>query len=115
MRVYGLKNCDKVRAAMRALTAAGHAPELVDIREAPLEQVDIERFFEAFGAALVNRRSTTWRQLSEQARQQAETDPLPLLLEHPTLIKRPVIDKDGQVRLGFAAKEAEEILAWLQE
>ena len=52
---------------MRALAAAGHAPELVDIRETPLEEADFERFFEAFGAELLNRRSTTWRGLDAGA------------------------------------------------
>ena len=60
---------------------------------------------------LLNRRSTTWRQLSDPERQQAETDPLPLLLEHPTLIKRPVIT-DGKVILdiGFSPRHLEDYI-----
>ncbi len=49
MKVYGIKSCDKVRAAMKALTSAGRAPELVDIREQPLQISDLEAFHSAFG------------------------------------------------------------------
>ena len=53
----------------------------------------------AFGAALVNRRSTTWRGLSEDER---GADPVALLGAHPTLIKRPVIERpDGRMTVGW--------------
>ena len=49
MKVYGIKSCDTVRRALRELSAAGHAPELVDIRDSPLAPADIARFHDAFG------------------------------------------------------------------
>ncbi len=101
MKVYGLKTCDKVRAAMRALAQAGLAPELVDIRATPLEEAEIARFFKVFGAPLVNRRSTTWRGLSEEER---AGDPVRLLSAHPALMKRPVIEEGDRLTLGWDAK-----------
>jgi arsenate reductase-like glutaredoxin family protein len=101
MIVYGLKACDTCRAAVKALTAAGHAVELVDVRAAPLSRADLERFHAAFGAALVNRRSTTWRGLSEAERAGAPVD---LLAAHPTLMKRPVIEAGGALHLGWGAE-----------
>jgi arsenate reductase len=98
MRVYGIKSCDTVRKAMRALSAAGHAPELVDIRAEGIEPADMQRFCAAFGEALVNKRSTTWRGLSEAERAQ---DPIALISAHPTLMKRPVIEADGRLTLGW--------------
>lgn len=102
MKVYGIRNCDTVKKAMRALEAAGHTPELVDIRETPLEGIDFERFFDAFGEALVNRRSTTWRGLDAEAR---AGDPVRLLSAYPTLMKRPVIEAEGALTLGWGAQE----------
>ncbi len=101
MKVYGIRNCDTVRKAMRALEAAGFAPELVDIRETPLEEADFARFFEAFGAEILNRRSTTWRGLDPAAR---ADDPVRLISAHPTLMKRPVIEADGRLTLGWSAE-----------
>lgn len=94
MRVYGIKSCDTCRKAVRALGA-----ELHDIRADPLSAAEIARFLEAFGDALVNTRSTTWRGLDEAARQ---SDPADLLAAHPTVMKRPVIEApDGTLYLGW--------------
>ena len=101
MKVYGIRNCDTVKRAMGELAAAGHAPELVDIRETPLEAADYQRFFDAFGEALVNRRSTTWRGLDGDAR---AGDPVRLVFAHPTLMKRPVIEAEGVLTLGWGAE-----------
>ena len=101
MKVYGIRNCDTVKKAMRALAAAGHAPELVDIRATPLEEADFRRFFEAFGAEMVNRRSATWRGLDDAARAE---DPVRLVSAHPTLLKRPVIEEGGVLTIGWTAE-----------
>lgn len=94
MVVFGLKTCDTCRKARAALPGA----ELRDIRAAPLSQAEIARFLNAFGAALVNRRSTTWRGLSEVER---AGDPAGLLAAHPALMKRPVIEAGGRLYLGW--------------
>lgn len=100
MTVYGLKNCDKCRAAVKELIGKGYAARLVDIRETPLSDAQIARFLEVFGDALVNRRSTTWRGLSDEAR---NGNPATLLAAHPALMKRPVIETDGALYLGWDA------------
>tara|TARA_R100000322_G_scaffold60379_5_gene37227 strand:+ start:8081 stop:8455 length:375 start_codon:yes stop_codon:yes gene_type:complete len=98
MRVYGIKSCDTVRRAMKELAAAGKTPELVDIREAPLQISDLQAFFDDFGDALVNKRSTTWRELDGEAR---TGDPVALILAYPTLMKRPVVEDGGRRTLGW--------------
>lgn len=91
--IYGIKTCDTCRKAVKAMGV-----ELTDIRAEPLSREQLERFYTAFGEALLNTRSTTWRGLSEEERARA---PLDLLADHPTLMKRPVIEKDGQLYLGW--------------
>ncbi|MBC58635.1 MAG: arsenate reductase [Confluentimicrobium sp.] len=98
MQVYGLKNCDTCRKAMKSLAAAGHEVTFVDVRADGLPEAEVQRFLTEFGDDLLNRRSTTWRGLSEEER---AGDPLTLLRAHPALMKRPVIDHGGQLWLGW--------------
>lgn len=93
MRIYGVKACDTCRKAAKVLDA-----ELVDIRATPLEATQLDTFVEAFGEALLNKRSTTWRGLTEVER---AMDPVALIQAHPTVMKRPVIEKDGALTLGW--------------
>lgn len=95
MKIYGLKNCDTCRKAARALPDAA----LVDVRQHPLTQAQVERFHSLFGPALLNTRSTTWRGLSEAEKSE---DVVALLLRHPALMKRPVIEGDNKATLGWA-------------
>jgi arsenate reductase len=101
MRVWALKNCDSCRRALADLASAGQQPEVVDIRKSGLAAADVQRFHARLGAALVNRRSTTWRGLSEAER---AGDPVALILAHPTLMKRPVIEAGGQITIGWSAE-----------
>lgn len=99
MKLYGLKTCDTCRKALKSLTAAGHTVDFVDVRADGVSQQDLQRFYAEFADNLVNTRSTTWRGLDAAQRQ---TPPLTLLADHPTLMKRPVIDHAGNLTLGWA-------------
>ena len=105
--IYGLRNCDTCRKAVRSLEAAGRETRLIDVRAEPLAPGTLARFLDAFGEALVNRRSTTWRGLSDAAR---AMPPEALLADHPALMKRPVIDAEGQLWLGWS-KDVQAALA----
>lgn len=98
MNIYGLKNCSTCRKAVKDLTDAGHQVEMIDVRDTPLDMPTLARFHAALGSDLLNTRSTTWRELSEEARAGL---PLNLLVEHPTLMKRPVIDTGSALHLGW--------------
>lgn len=94
MILYWLKNCDTCRKAMKALPDA----EFRDVRTDGVPAEILRAAHEAFGEALLNTRSTTWRGLSKADRTR---DPLVLLTEHPTLMKRPLIDNGGVLHLGW--------------
>ncbi|MEO0943384.1 MAG: ArsC/Spx/MgsR family protein [Pseudomonadota bacterium] len=87
--LYGIKACDTCRLARRTLEKEGYSLTFIDVRDTPLAKSKIEDFLAQFGDALLNKRSTTWRGLSEDERAKP---PLSLLTEHPTLMKRPVIE-----------------------
>lgn len=98
MRFFGLKTCDTCRKALAALRAAGHAPEVVDVRADGLSSGDLAAIVAAFDDRAVNRASTTWRGLSADEKAQA---PAALLAAHPTLMKRPVIEDAGRWHIGW--------------
>lgn len=103
LAVYGLKNCDTCKKALGALEGSGRAVRFVDIRaEADLES-KVPGWLAAAGAdKLVNRRSTTWRQLSDAEKARADDDDAAaLLIANPTLIKRPVIERGDDVFVGW--------------
>lgn len=95
MKIYGLKNCDTCRKALKTLDGS----VLIDVRETPLDDAMLTRALEQFAEKLVNTRSTTWRGLSTEDRARP---PLDLLRDHPALMKRPLIETaDGEFFLGW--------------
>lgn len=96
--LYGLKACDTCRKAAKEMESAGRSVTFRDVRAEPLDAGTIARLLDVFGDALVNRRSTTWRGLSDAERQANGAD---LLATHPTLMKRPVIEDGGHLTLGW--------------
>jgi len=107
--IYGLKNCDTCRKARKWLEARADVSDaaLHDLRADGLNAALLARWCEAFGwEALLNRRGTTWRGLSDAEKEGVdEASAAVLMLKHPALIKRPVFEvgeegADGLV-LGF--------------
>lgn len=97
MQLYGLKNCDTCRKALKALPTA----QLVDVRSEGVPPEVLEVAHATFGEALLNTRSTTWRGLSEQER---TGPPLVLIKAHPALMKRPLIVDEDRMYLGWTAE-----------
>ena len=98
MRFFGLKTCDTCRKALKAL--AGQEVEVIDVRADGVSDADRTAMIAAFGDKVLNTQSTTWRGLSEAERAQGVDA---LIAAHPTLIKRPVIENDGQWYQGWTA------------
>lgn len=98
VKVFGIKNCDTCRKALKWLDAKQVPHRFHDVRDHPPKAGLVELWRDsAFSGQLVNRRSTTWRSLNGKQRAAALADPVPALLEHPTLIKRPVFMRGREV------------------
>ncbi|EFX90804.1 ArsC protein [Actinobacillus ureae] len=110
VRVYGIKNCDTVKKALKWLEAYQLQPVLHDYRVEGLTTEWLEQIESQFGwEALVNKRSTTWRNLDDAVKNNLDrTTVLKVLLEQPTLIKRPIILQDGIALIGFDVKQYEQ-------
>jgi len=100
--IYGIPNCDKCRKARKWFDAAGVDYDFHDVRADGVSRALVNGWLARVGAStLVNTRSTTWRGLPESERRQLDKNTASLLLQHPTLLKRPVIDDGTNVLVGY--------------
>ena len=110
LTVYGIKQCDTCRKAFKWLSGQGIEHRFHDFRVDGLEAELLHGWLDSrFEDKLVNRRSTSWRQLTDEQRQLQGESQIKLLLEFPTLIKRPVFVTDDIIAVGFNPKELEGI------
>ncbi|TCP95796.1 Spx/MgsR family transcriptional regulator [Cricetibacter osteomyelitidis] len=107
IKVYGIKNCDTVKKALKWLADHHIEHTLHDYRTDGIEQHWLNRAEQQFGwQNLVNKRSTTWRNLSDDVKENLSKDTaLSVLFQQPTLIKRPIILQDGIALIGFNEKD----------
>lgn len=103
MKIYGLKNCDSCRAARKALPEA----DFIDLSVSEIPEDDLLSALKQFEILLVNKRSTTWRGISEDDRSLPIFD---LLRAYPKVMKRPLILSGDKFFLGWS-KEIQSALA----
>ena len=105
--LFGIPNCDTVRKARKWLDDQGLMHEFVDLRADTPSAIKISEWLSAVGSErLINRRSTTFKQLSEGDKAALEgTDTVSVLQAQPTLIKRPVLEWNNGVSVGFKAED----------
>ncbi|TCK01991.1 Spx/MgsR family transcriptional regulator [Volucribacter psittacicida] len=105
--VYGIKNCDTVKKALKWLAEHHIEHKLHDYRVDGIEPLFIEQAEKAFGwQSLVNKRSTTWRNLADDVKENlSKQTALELLFAQPTLMKRPIILQDNLALIGFDEAE----------
>jgi arsenate reductase len=103
--LYGIKNCDTVKKARQWLDQNGIAYRFHDFRADGLTLAQLTDFTNrADWNALLNRSSASWRQLdAEQQRDLTLETAVALMLNTPTLIKRPVLDTGDKLIVGFKA------------
>ncbi len=105
--IYGIKNCDTVRKARKWLEAENQPFTFHDFREDGITADIINQWFELTDWELLfNKRSTSFRNLTDD--QKADIDQkkaLELMLEFPTLIKRPVLITNNKILIGFKAAD----------
>ena len=101
--IYGLATCDTTRAARKWLDARQIAYRFHDVREEGLTKPLVAGWVKALGwEKVLNKASTTWRELPDKEKTGADANKaVALLLAHPTLVKRPVLDRGGEFTLGF--------------
>lgn len=102
--VYGIKNCNTMKKAFTWLDEHGVVFHFHDYKKAGIDVPTLSRWCQLAGwPALVNTRGTTWRKLTpEQQHIASESQAVTLMREHPSVIRRPVIETpDGLLLIGF--------------
>ena len=111
LKVYGLKNCDTCRNAMKWLEKSKIDSEFYDLRANGIDRASLVKWIDIVGwENLLNRRSTTWRDLPAEISSIIDGNSvINLMIKKPTLIKRPVFQQDGKVIIGFKDKQKKEL------
>lgn len=117
LTVYGIKNCDTVQRARSRLDEAGIAYRFHDFKTEGLSTAKAQAWIDAMGAeVVVNRKGTTWRKLDAVTQAGVTAaNAAALLAKEPSLVKRPVIERDGKaVAIGFPKGDEDSVLARLR-
>ena len=102
--IFGIRNCDTVKRALTWAEDLGLEHQFHDYRKAGLDEATLRAFVKELGVeALLNKRGTTWRKLSDADKEGITKDKaIALMLANTSLIKRPVWERGGRYTLGFA-------------
>jgi len=109
--IYGIKNCDTMKKARAWLDGHGVAYSFHDYKSAGIERDQLEGWARDVGwEALLNRAGTTFRKLPDKDKEAlTQKKAIALMVAQPSMIKRPVLDIDGRLVVGFKADEYEHI------
>ena len=101
--VYGIKNCETMNKAFAWLDNAGVEYVFHDYKKAGVDRGRLQQWVKHLGwKTLLNTKGTTWRKLTpEQQADLTQAKAVALMMEHPSLIKRPVVETGQQLLVGF--------------
>ncbi|TRW96221.1 hypothetical protein FNJ84_13080 [Paracoccus sp. M683] len=100
LKVYGLAHCSTCQKAQSELENAGWTVQFRDVQKEPLDQAMRQRLVVEWGDKVVNRASLTWRGMSDAER---AADPIAMMGEKPSVMKRPAIEAGDLRLLGWTA------------
>ena len=111
--LYGIKNCDTVKKAQKWLSQNNIEFKFHDFRQDGLDQTKIENWLTKLDwEQVLNKRSTSYRQLSEEIKANLSAENVAaVLIENPTLIKRPLVETEADTFVGFNDKQWQAIFA----
>ncbi|EWH12374.1 arsenate reductase-like protein [Catenovulum agarivorans DS-2] len=105
--IYGIPNCDTVKKAKKYLDEHSIDYKFHNFKKDGVTKDLIESWLEQVPPELlINKRGTTWRALPDETKQNLTAQlAVELALENPSIIKRPVVDNNGEFSVGFKAQD----------
>jgi arsenate reductase len=105
--IYGIKNCDTMKKARAFLDKAGVAYTFHDYKTAGIDKAHLERWSKEVGwETLLNRAGTTFRKLPDRDKDGlTAAKAMKLMIEQPSMIKRPVLETGKRLLVGFKPEE----------
>ena len=112
LTVYGIASCDSCRKTRKYLAEHDIEFRFHDLRADGIDLQMLERWADCVGwERLLNRQSLTWRKIPEVDRDNmTRDDALVSMIEWPTLVKRPVLEFEKSVAVGFSDQRIDEFL-----
>ena len=121
--IYGIKSCSTMKKAFTKLDELGVSYDFHDYKKQGIDKESVQRWVNELGIdKVLNKRGTTWRKLTDEQKQAADSDvdnAIDLLIENTSMIKRPIVEgqladkNNGQLILlcGFDAAEFDKIFS----
>jgi Spx/MgsR family transcriptional regulator len=102
--MYGIPNCDTIKKARKWLDEHDVAYVFHNYKKEGVDAVLLQQWSAQVGwESLLNKRGTTWRKLADSEKEDIdETKALALLVANPSMIKRPVLQIDKHIEVGFS-------------
>ncbi|GGY31972.1 hypothetical protein GCM10011297_00930 [Bacterioplanes sanyensis] len=109
--LYGIKNCDTMKKARTWLEQHNIEFAFHDYKKDGLPEALVDQWLQELGwEALINRRGTTWRKLPEELRDAMDTaSARAVMLDNPSIIKRPLLETGNGKHLGFKAEHYQQL------
>ena len=105
--IYGIANCDTMKKARKWLDNNGIEYTFHDYKKLGTPEKELKKWCKQLGwETLLNKRGTTWRKLDDAIKDNVnEKSAIQIMLDNPSIIKRPVLDIDGNYIVGFSETE----------
>ncbi|AXY58180.1 Spx/MgsR family RNA polymerase-binding regulatory protein [Acinetobacter chinensis] len=105
LKIYGIKNCSSMKKAFDLLNELNLPYEFHDYKKQGIDAESIQKWLEQAGQdVILNKKGTTWKKLTEQEQQHAlssEAALIETLMTHSSIIKRPVLETEQGLLVGF--------------
>ena len=103
-QMYGIPNCDTIKKARKWLTENGIDYEFHNYKKSGVPEDKLKSWVKTIGwEILLNRRGTTWRKLDDSVKENIdEASAIQVMIENPSAIKRPALEIDDQLLIGFS-------------
>ena len=104
IKMYGIPNCDTIKKARKWLDANNIDYEFHNYKKLGVPEKELKQWVKKVGwEILLNRRGTTWRKLDDNVKENIdEASAIQVMIENPSAIKRPVLEIDDQLLVGFS-------------
>ncbi|MEN3150434.1 ArsC family reductase [Neorhizobium sp. IRAMC:178] len=111
--IYGIKNCDTMKKARGWLDRKGVTYAFHDYKAEGIDRAHLDTWTDRAGWEIVlNRAGTTFKKLDEADKANLDREKaITLMLAQPSMIKRPVLEADGKLIVGFKPEVYEEAFA----
>ena len=107
IKIYGIPNCDTIKKARKWLKDNDIDYEFHDYKKQGVPEKELKIWAKQVGwETLLNKRGTTWRKLDDDTKNSVdEKSAINIMLENPSIIKRPVLSSGKILLVGFSVDE----------